>query len=93
MSTKASCVSMIFAECAMPAQRIEPLVGHADIADIGLDRAERIICRLRRGGLRQRVEEGGLADVGQAHDAAAETHDMSCPMCGATWRAVVGGGL
>ena len=31
-------------------------VGHRDVADVGFDRAERVIGRLRRGGLRQRVE-------------------------------------
>ena len=52
----------------------EPLVGHRDPPDIGLDRAERVICRLGRFGRGQGVEEGGLADIGQADDAAAETH-------------------
>ena len=52
----------------------EPLVGHRDPPDIGLDRAERVIRRLGRFGRGQGVEERGLADIGQADDAAAETH-------------------
>ena len=56
-------------------QRAEPLIGDGDGSDVRLDRAEGIIRRLRRGGLGQGVEERRLADVGQADDAAAETHD------------------
>ena len=55
-------------------QHGEARVGHGDVADIRLDRAERIVGRLGRGGLRQGVEERGLADIRQAHDAAFETH-------------------
>ena len=33
-------------------QRLQPRVGHRDVADIGLDGAEGIVGRLRRGGLR-----------------------------------------
>ena len=54
---------------------VEPRIGDRDLADIGLDRAEWIIGRLRRLGLGQRVEQGRLADVGQADDTAFETHD------------------
>ena len=56
---------------------VEARVGHRDAADIGLDRAEGIICRLRRGGLGQGIEKRRFADVRQADDAAAETHDFS----------------
>ena len=56
------------------AQLVEPRIGHADVADVGLDGAEGIVGGLRRRRLRQRVEEGGLADVRQAHDAAFEAH-------------------
>ena len=52
----------------------EARIGHGDLADIRLDRAERIIRRLRRRRLGQRVEQGRLADVRQPDDAAAETH-------------------
>ncbi|MCY1171975.1 hypothetical protein D9M73_121010 [compost metagenome] len=54
---------------------VEPGVGHRDVADVRLDRAERIVRRLRRRGLRQRIEQGGLADIGQPDDSTAKTHD------------------
>ena len=53
---------------------VEALIRHADLADVGLDGAERIIGSFRRRRLRQRVEERGFADVRQAHDAAFEAH-------------------
>ena len=53
---------------------VEPLIGHADLADVGLDGAEWIVGGLGRRRLRQRVEERRLADVRQAHDAAFEAH-------------------
>lgn len=56
-------------------QLVEPRIGHCDIADIGLDRAERIVRRLRRLRLGQRVEQRGLADIRQPDDTAFETHD------------------
>ena len=55
-------------------QRGEARVGHRHPADIGLDGAEGVVGRLRRHRLRQRVEERGLAHIGQADDAAVETH-------------------
>ncbi len=55
-------------------QRLEPRIGHPDVADVGLDRAERIVRRLRRLRLGQRVEQRRLADIGQAHDPATKTH-------------------
>ena len=62
-------------------QLVEPLVRHADLADIGLDGAERIVGRLRRRRLRQRVEEGRLADVRQSDDAAFKAHGLApCEM-------------
>ena len=57
-----------FGEC------FKPRVRHRDIADIRLDGAKRIIRRLRRRRLRQRVEKGRFADIGQTDDAAFETH-------------------
>ena len=75
MSTKVSRVGMISFEPAIFGQLVEPRIGHGDIADIRLDGAERIIRRLRRRRLRQRVEEGRFADVRQTDDAAFETHD------------------
>ena len=55
-------------------QRVEPRIRHRDLADIRLDGAERIVRRLRRRGLGQRVEERRLADIRQADDAAFEAH-------------------
>ena len=65
---------------ADPRQRREPLVGHGDVADIGLDRAEGIIGRLRRRGLGERVEKRGLAHIGKPDNAAFKAHDdpVSC---------------
>ena len=49
-------------------QEVEPRVRDGDDAEVGLGRGERVG---GRGGLRvgQRVEQGGLADVGQTDDA------------------------
>jgi hypothetical protein len=55
----------------MSASASQTRIGHLDDAHVGLDGAERIVFR-RDAGLGQRVEEGGLADVGQADDAALE---------------------
>ena len=74
MSTKVSRVGMISFEPAIVGQHVEPRVGHRDVADIRLDRAERIVRRLRGRGLRQRIEERRLADIRQADDAAFEAH-------------------
>ena len=56
-------------------QLVKPGIGHADLPDVGLDRAEGIVRRLRRLGLGQRVEQGGLADIGQPDDTTFETHE------------------
>src|SRR5690606_35291347 len=48
----------------------QALVGNRDHADVGLDGGEWVVGGLDVGG-GQRVEESGLADVGQAHDAGA----------------------
>ena len=71
MSTKVRRVGMICAELGDRRERVEPRIGHGDLADIRLDGAEGIVRGLRRGGLRQRVEERRLADVRQADDAAS----------------------
>ena len=55
-------------------QLIKPRIRYADLADIGLDRTERIIRRLRRLRFGQRIEQGALADIGQADDTATKTH-------------------
>ena len=51
----------------------EPRIRHLDNPDVRLDGAERVVLGLD-SGLGQRVEERGLSDVGQANDAAFETH-------------------
>src|SRR5262249_5844992 len=56
---------------------VETRIGHRHLADIGLDGAERIIGRLRRRGLGERIEKRRLADIGQTDDAAFETHNYS----------------
>ncbi len=55
---------------------IEPIVGDGNLAHIRLDGAERIVRRLRRRGLRQRIEKGGFADIRQSDDATLEAHEM-----------------
>jgi hypothetical protein len=55
---------------------VEPRVGHRNPPDIGLDRAEGIVRRLRRRRLSQRIEQGRLADVRQPNDPAAKTHGL-----------------
>ena len=53
---------------------LHPLVRYGDHADVRLDRRERVV-RREHVVLGQRVEQGGLADVGQADDADSESHD------------------
>ena len=55
---------------------VQAFVRHRHLADIRLDGAEGIVCRLRRRGLRERVEKGGFADIRQSNDTAFETHDI-----------------
>ncbi len=57
-------------------QGIEPPVGHRHHADIGFDGAERVVGRLDAGGGKG-VEYGRFADIGQADNAAAESHGAS----------------
>ena len=54
---------------------LQARIGNLNNADVGFNRAERIVFR-RDAGLRKRVEDGGLADVGQADDAAFQTHGV-----------------
>ena len=56
-------------------QHVKARIGHRHIADVRLDGAERIICRLRRRRLRQGVEKRRFADIRQTDDAAFETHE------------------
>ena len=52
---------------------VEPRVRQVHHADVGLDRRERIV-RCEHVVLGECVEEGGLADVGQADDSDSESH-------------------
>jgi hypothetical protein len=56
---------------------IEPLIRYRDPPDIGFDRAERVIRRVRRGGCGQGVEKGGFADIRQPDDPTTETHGIT----------------
>ncbi|KGD42250.1 hypothetical protein DO70_6530 [Burkholderia pseudomallei] len=67
-------------------ERLQACVRHLDDADVRLDRAERIVLG-GDAGLRQRVEQGGLADVGQADDAAFEAHGFLRDSMGYGWSA------
>ena len=58
-------------------QHVKTRVRHRDLADVRLDRAERIVRGLGGRRLRQSIEERRLADVGQADDAAFESHESS----------------
>ena len=62
-------------------ERIEARIGHRHLADIRLDGAEGIIGGRGGRGLGQRVEEGGLADIGQSDDAAFEAHATATITC------------
>ena len=44
-----------------PGERLEPLVGHRDDADVRLDRAERVVRRLGLSRARERVEERAIS--------------------------------
>ena len=79
MSTKVMRVGTISADLARRASSFKPRVRHGDLADVRLDGAERIVRRLRRRGLRQRIEQRRLADVRQADDAAFESHACCLP--------------
>jgi hypothetical protein len=58
-------------------EHIQPRIGHADAADVRLDRAERVVRRLRRGGRGQRIEKRRFADIRQPDNAAVETHQLN----------------
>ena len=67
--------SDLAAEPKISASIVQARVGHADDADVGLDRGERVV-RREHVVLGQGVEQGRLADVGQADDADGETHEV-----------------
>jgi hypothetical protein len=66
---------------------LETRIRHGHFPGVGLDGAERIVRSLRGGRARQRVEQCGLADIGQPDDAAFETHGIgvlqgdTCGLC------------
>ncbi len=74
MSTKVSRVGDHLRRLGDGGHLVEPRVGHRHVADIRLDGAERDSWRPGPRRSRQRVEEGGLADIRQPDDAAFETH-------------------
>ena len=55
-----------------PGNVVQPFVGHGDLAQIRLDRAERIVRGLRGGRAGQRVEQCGFPDIREADDACPE---------------------
>ena len=63
-----------FGRAGDPRDLAQPFVRHCDLADIGLDRAKRIVRRLRCLGFGQRVEQRRLADIRQPYDPAAKAH-------------------
>ena len=54
-------------------EHVQPRVRDPDDADVGLDRRERVV-RREHVVLGQRVEQRGLADVGEADDPDGEAH-------------------
>jgi hypothetical protein len=55
-------------------QPAQPRIGQRHHADVWLDGRERIV-RGQHVVVGQRVEQGGLADVGQSDDAEGQAHD------------------
>src|SRR5579883_2028199 len=81
-----------------PRAYLEPLIRHRDAADIRLYRTKGVICRFCRGCRGERVEERRLPHIGQADDAAIETHVTPCcpgfgslAARGAVWAGAVSG--
>jgi len=58
-------------------QFVEPGIRHRDLADIGLDGAERIISPPAPPRLGQRIEQRRFADIGQPDDTAFESMSSS----------------
>ena len=55
---------------------VEPLVGHGDHADVGIDGAERVVGRLRFC-CGEGIEDGAFADIRQSDDPAIQGHGVS----------------
>ena len=73
MSTNDTVAGRMRSEWNTSASFAEARIRQAHDADVRLDRRERIV-RREHVVLGQRVEQGGLADVGQADDADSESH-------------------
>ncbi len=73
MSTKLTVAGTIRSELNSFASTGSRCVGHADHAHVRLDRRERVV-RGEDVVAGERVEQGGLADVGQSDDADGESH-------------------
>src|SRR5258708_31813850 len=74
MSEKVTVVVWVLESLAGAGGVQAAFVGTRHSPEIGLDRAERVIRRFRRGGRGQGVEQGGFADIRQSDDAATKTH-------------------
>ena len=72
MSTNSIAAGIIFCEPRQLREHFESRIGHGDDAEIRIDRAERIIRRLRFAGARDRVEERGFPDVRQTDNSSAQ---------------------
>ncbi len=55
-------------------QFFEPGIRDRDLTDVGLDRAERKVRRLRGGRPRKRVEQCRFSDIGQPDNTGSEAH-------------------
>ena len=73
MSTNSSEVGMVFFGFTSAESWSSRVSGTGHHAHVGLDGAERVVRRLRPG-VGERVEQGGLAHVGQPHDADSQCH-------------------
>ena len=78
MSTISTIAGMTFWVLMCFSIRVEPRVGHRHDADVGIDRAERIVRGLGLAG-GERVEDRALAHVGQADDTDGECHGSAMP--------------
>ncbi len=56
-------------------QRRQPGIGHRHHANVGINRAKRIIFSLNTG-LGERVKQGGLTDIRKADNTALDTHEI-----------------
>ena len=56
-------------------QRVQPRIGHRDHPDVGVDGRERVVGR-QDTVVRQGVEEGRLADIGETDDPDRQRHGV-----------------